>query len=68
MSFVVGEPYQKLVDRLDNIHDTRYIIFDNETRLLFTSIFDDAWDPTLTILQPNLQTKSLIKFFGDKII
>jgi hypothetical protein len=45
MSDTFGDPNQKLVDRIGTIHDMRYVIFDNETRLLFTSTFDGAWDP-----------------------
>ena len=45
MSDTFGDPNQKLVDRIGYIHDMRYVIFDNETRLLFTSTFDGAWDP-----------------------
>jgi len=33
------------VDRIGTIHDNRYVIFDNDTRFLFTSTFDGAWDP-----------------------
>jgi len=44
MSDTFGDPNQKLVDRIGTIHDMRYVIFDNETRLLFTSTFDDDWD------------------------
>jgi hypothetical protein len=45
MSETFGDPNQKLIDRVGTIHDMRYVIFDNDTRLLFTSTFDGAWDP-----------------------
>ena len=45
MSDTFGDPNQKLVDRIGTIHDMRYVIFDNDTRFLFTSTFDGAWDP-----------------------
>jgi len=31
-------------DRVGTLHDMRFIIFDNDTRLLFASTFDDDWD------------------------
>jgi hypothetical protein len=45
MSETFGDPNQKLIDRVGTIHDMRYVIFDNDSRLLFTSTFDGAWDP-----------------------
>lgn len=45
MSETFGDPNQKMVDRVGTIHDMRYVIFDNDTRFLFTSTFDGAWDP-----------------------
>ena len=35
---------QGLVDRVGTVHDLRFLIFDNDTRLLFASTFDDDWD------------------------
>jgi hypothetical protein len=35
---------QGLVDRVGTVHDLRYVIFDNDTRLLFASTFDGDWD------------------------
>jgi hypothetical protein len=35
---------QPLVDRLGTVHDLRYLIIDNDTRLLFMSTFDGDWD------------------------
>jgi hypothetical protein len=35
---------QKLIDRLGTVHDLRFLIFDNDTRLLFASTFDGDWD------------------------
>jgi len=35
---------QKLIDRMGTVHDLRFLIFDNDTRLLFASTFDGDWD------------------------
>ena len=35
---------QKLIERLGTVHDLRFLIFDNYTRLLFASTFDGDWD------------------------
>ena len=35
---------QKLIERLGTVHDLRFLIFDNDTRLLFASTFDGDWD------------------------
>lgn len=32
------------LDRVGTVHDLRYVIFDNDTRLLFASTFDGDWD------------------------
>jgi hypothetical protein len=32
------------LDRVGTVHDLRYMIFDNDTRLLFASTFDGDWD------------------------
>ena len=32
------------MDRVGTVHDMRFLIFDNDTRLLFASTFDDDWD------------------------
>jgi hypothetical protein len=37
-------PKRKNVDRVGTVHDLRFIIFDNYTRLLFASTFDGDWD------------------------
>lgn len=39
-----GAQNQKLIDRLGTVHDLRFAIFDNDTRLLFASTFDGDWD------------------------
>jgi hypothetical protein len=39
-----GDQNQKLMDRMGTVHDMRYVIFDNDTRLLFASTFDGGWD------------------------
>ena len=35
---------QVIIDRVGTIHDLRFVIFDNDTRLLFASTFDGDWD------------------------
>ena len=32
------------LDRVGTVHDLRYVIFDNDTRLLFSSTYDGDWD------------------------
>src|SRR5215510_3274982 len=35
---------QSDTDRIGTLHDMRFVIFDNDTRLLFASTFDGDWD------------------------
>ena len=35
---------QSLMDRVGTVHDLRFTIFDNDTKLLFASTFDGDWD------------------------
>src|SRR6476620_10519100 len=35
---------RSVVDRVGTLHDMRFVIFDNDTRLLFASTFDGDWD------------------------
>src|SRR5262245_6204539 len=35
---------QSEADRIGTLHDMRFVIFDNDTRLLFASTFDGDWD------------------------
>lgn len=35
---------QALMDRVGTLHDERFVIFDNDTKLLFASTFDGDWD------------------------
>jgi hypothetical protein len=35
---------QKNTDRIATVHDLRFIIFDNDTRIIFASTFDGSWD------------------------
>jgi hypothetical protein len=35
---------QKHTDHLGTVHDLRFVIFDNDTKLLFASTFDGDWD------------------------
>jgi hypothetical protein len=39
-----GNQNQGYADRIGTLHDFRFTIFDNGTRLLFASTFDDDWD------------------------
>src|SRR5262249_12635094 len=32
-------------ERVGTVHDMRYVIFDNDTRLLFCTAYDGDWDP-----------------------
>ena len=40
----LGVINQSLLDRMGTVHDLRFLIFDNDTRLLFASTFDGDWD------------------------
>jgi hypothetical protein len=40
----IASKNQGLLDRVGTVHDARFLIFDNDTRLLFASTFDDDWD------------------------
>src|SRR6185312_12014768 len=40
----LGRQNQSLLDRMGTIHDLRFLIFDNDARLLFASTFDGDWD------------------------
>ena len=35
---------QHITDRMGTVHDLRFVIFDNDTRMLFASTFDGDWD------------------------
>jgi hypothetical protein len=35
---------QKNTDRIGTLHDLRFVIFDNDTRIIFASTFDGDWD------------------------
>jgi len=35
---------QKHTDHLGTVHDLRFVIFDNDTRVIFASTFDGDWD------------------------
>ena len=39
-----GNQNQVIVDRVGTLHDMRFTIFDNDSRLLFASTFDGDWD------------------------
>src|ERR1700689_4486539 len=34
---------QKNTDRIATVHDLRFVIFDNDTRIIFASTFDGSW-------------------------
>ena len=35
---------QKNTDRMSTVHDLRFVIFDNDTRVIFASTYDGDWD------------------------
>src|ERR1700676_304484 len=35
---------QKNTDRIGTVHDLRFVIFDNDTRIMFASTYDGTWD------------------------
>jgi hypothetical protein len=35
---------QKNTDRISTVHDLRFVIFDDDTRIIFASTFDGDWD------------------------
>jgi hypothetical protein len=35
---------QKNTDRIATVHDLRFVIFDDDTRVIFASTFDGAWE------------------------
>ena len=39
-----GNQNQIFADRVGTLHDMRFTVFDNDTRLLFASTFDGDWD------------------------
>ena len=41
---VLGGNFQG-ADAVGTVHDMRFVIFDNDTRLLFATAFDGDWDP-----------------------
>ena len=41
---VLGGNFQK-ADEVGSVHDMRFVIFDNDTRLLFATAYDGEWDP-----------------------
>jgi len=52
-----GNENNAVVDRVGTLHDMRFTIFDNDTRLLFASTFDGDWDAYIddfAILIPDL--------------
>src|SRR5262245_45225884 len=41
---VLGNNFQR-ADDVGSVHDMRFVIFDNDTRLLFATAYDGEWDP-----------------------
>ena len=35
---------QHITDRMGTVHDLRFVVFDNDTRMMFCSTFDGDWD------------------------
>jgi hypothetical protein len=42
--FQSGGASREAVREVGTLHDARYLIFDNDTRFLFSSVFDGDWD------------------------
>jgi hypothetical protein len=38
------EELTKNADRIGTVHDLRFVIFDNDTRCIFASVFDGDWE------------------------
>jgi hypothetical protein len=43
----VGDRQQN-TDRVGTVHDLRFVIFEDDTRVIFASTFDGGWDPYIT--------------------
>ena len=39
---------QKNTDRIATVHDLRFVVFDNDTRVIFASTFDGDWESYIT--------------------
>jgi len=42
--FMTGTDGRDALKDIGTLHDARYVILDNDTRLLFASVFDGSWD------------------------
>jgi hypothetical protein len=42
--FMTGTASRDALQDIGTLHDARYVIFDNDTRFLFASVFDGSWD------------------------
>src|SRR3954468_10094016 len=42
--FMTGTEGRDALKDIGTLHDARYAIFDDDTRLLFASVFDGSWD------------------------
>ena len=38
------DAHESMMDRIGTLHESRFVIFDNDTRLLFATTFDGDWD------------------------
>jgi hypothetical protein len=39
-----GEENRAALRQIGSLHDARHVIFDNDTRFMFASVFDGSWD------------------------
>jgi hypothetical protein len=42
--FMTGTAGREALQDIGTLHDARHVIFDNDTRFLFASVFDGSWD------------------------
>ena len=42
--FMTGTAGREALKDIGTLHDARHVIFDNDTRFLFASVFDGSWD------------------------
>jgi hypothetical protein len=42
--FMTGTEGREALKDIGTLHDARHVIFDNDTRFLFASVFDGSWD------------------------
>jgi hypothetical protein len=44
LSSALGTGDRAALQQIGTLHDARHVIFDNDTRLMFASVFDGSWD------------------------